>query len=82
MHPIITDRLLVSSLRSSVCPACGGRKDRGKTLCLADYRRLPKTMRNALYARVGEGYGAAVAEAMTFLEATSFCLPPDVDRKG
>ena len=71
----LDDRTLVTSLRSTVCPACGGAKKGRQTLCLADYRRLPGAMRTALYARLCSGYREAVIEAMNFLGAAEFRMP-------
>lgn len=69
---LLTPRLVVDSLRSNVCPACGGRKGRAKTMCLTDYRKLPIAMRKALYAHLGEGYEQAVFEALRFLNVETF----------
>ena len=71
----LTDLVLVSSLRSTCCPACGASKGRAKTLCVRDYRRLPQLMRQSLYARVGHGYREAVIEAMQFLNVAEPAIP-------
>lgn len=62
----------MTSLRSVKCPACGGVKKVGQTLCLRDYRSLPAPLRTALYARLGNGYREAVLEAFQFLDVTTF----------
>lgn len=78
----LTDRALVTSLRSTKCPACGRTKKVGQTLCLADYRALPIALRRALYARLGEGYREAVIEAFQFLEVTTFQVDPPEAARG
>lgn len=66
---------LVISLRSDVCPACGGAKMPGQTLCRKEYSRLPKPGRMRLYQRLGHGYEDAVQWALEQLGATEFQLP-------
>jgi hypothetical protein len=72
---MISDRDLVKSLQSVVCPACGGKKKRGHTFCGRDYFRLTHDMREALYNRLGHGYAEAVADAMEHLGAVDFSIP-------
>ena len=55
---------LIESLGSTVCPACGGPKNRGHTFCSRDYFTLTKQGRTALYQRVGDGYEEAFSAAL------------------
>lgn len=71
-----TPTRLVASLRSIVCPACGGKKKVAQTLCGKDYYALPLPMRTALYKRVGEGYEKAIYDALKHLGASEFNDPP------
>jgi hypothetical protein len=71
------DQSLVESLRSTVCPACGGKKNRAQTFCGNDYYSIPPAARKALYNRLGKGYREAVAVAMDLLGASQFYLPPE-----
>ena len=73
MHDKLT---LIRSLTSELCPACGGKKKARQTLCLKDYRALPKELRNRLWYEVGDGYEEAVQDALTFLEVESPAFPP------
>ena len=68
----LTDVALVTSLRSTKCPACGRLKKARQTLCFNDYRALPHGLRAALYAPLGEGYREAVLDAFDFLEEETF----------
>jgi len=63
----------IADLRSTTC-ACGARKTSRQTFCRRDYFRLPVGMREALYARIGEGYEAHYAAALKFLELESPAL--------
>lgn len=72
----VTTKDLLRSLASTVCPACGGKKNASMTLCSRDYHRLPATTAVALYRRVGAGYEEAIAEAFRYLRAGDFILPP------
>jgi hypothetical protein len=65
----------VQSLRSTLCPACGGKKKARQTLCFSDYRALPKELRDRLFDRLGSGYEQAVANALEFLEVETPALP-------
>lgn len=58
---------LIASLRSNKCPACGKHKGPGKSFCWPCWNRLPKPLRQPLYAHVGSGYEEAHAEAMAAL---------------
>ena len=64
----IDNKGLIDSLRSTVCPACGGPKHAKMSLCGRQYRQLPPAMRNALYRRIGNGYREAFIEAMSFFD--------------
>ena len=72
---VLVELVCVLSLVSQICPACGRLKNKRMTLCLRDYRALPKAMQRALYDRVGHGYREAVVEALQFLnvEAGQVC---------
>jgi hypothetical protein len=72
----LTDRNLVMSLQSTTCPSCGGTKKRAQTFCGREYLKLPQPIRKALYARLGSGYRESVAEALAYLQAEKFRLPP------
>jgi hypothetical protein len=65
------------SLRSTTCPACGGAKGRAKSLCYPQYKKLPRAMRAALYARVGAGYEEALLDAFRYLDAETFHPPKE-----
>lgn len=66
--PFPDDATLAESLRSKTCPACGGEKKAGQTLCRADYNRLTSSQRLALYDELGAGYAEAVDAAMSELK--------------
>lgn len=72
----IDDRALVTSLRSDLCPACGGTKKPAQTLCRLCYIALPRRKRLALYDRLGEGYQEAVTAALDELGKAEFIVPP------
>lgn len=55
---------LTDSLKSTVCPACGGGKAARQSLCRQCYMGLPPAVRTRLYLRVGEGYEQAMAYAL------------------
>jgi hypothetical protein len=67
---------LIRSLRSATCPACGGKKKAGKSLCPTDYYALNPDQRKALYQRIGRGYEAALTEALEYLGVETFHQPP------
>jgi hypothetical protein len=81
MYEQLTARVLVTSLQSRLCPACGKTKNRAMTFCGGDYRKLPAAMKRALYNRVGHGYEEAVKEALAFLEVTAPHLPVSSEAK-
>lgn len=68
----ITDKVLVWSLRSNLCPACKGLKRAHNTLCPPCYRSLPYGLRNALYDRLGQGYREAIQAALAHLKKSVF----------
>jgi hypothetical protein len=68
-------QILVDSLYSKVCPACGDRKGAEKSLCYSCYGALPPNFKRALYNRVGHGYAEAMLEALNFLEAEKVHMP-------
>jgi hypothetical protein len=68
----LNTRMLVTSLRGTVCPACGGPKNPNQTMCRREYFRLPQTMRKAIYNRIGDGYEDALVEALNYLGVTEF----------
>ena len=65
-------RTVIISLKSRICPACGRPKGSGMSLCGGDYRSLPATLRQSLYARVGHGYENALFESLMFLGSQKF----------
>lgn len=73
-----TGRTAVTSLRSTVCPHCGGGKKARQTLCGRAYFKLPLSLRKALYSPVGSGYEQAIAKALDYLGVKSFINPGDV----
>ena len=72
----LDDLSLVTSFRSTLCPACGGVKRSRHTLCLHNFRKLPGALRSALYAPLGEGYRESVIEAFQFLQVETFQVQP------
>lgn len=76
----LNNRVLITSLNSQVCPACGLRKSGAVTLCPSDYRSLPTDMQRALYRGVGHGYLEAVLRALTFLDVIDFKMPEEEKR--
>jgi hypothetical protein len=64
-------KTLIDSLRSKICPACGGAKKPRNTFCSNCYLTLPKPMRVHLYDRVGDGYEEAVTAACDKLKELS-----------
>jgi hypothetical protein len=72
----VTDRELVRSLGSTLCPSCGGRKGERKTFCYAEFKALPGKQQQATYNRLGSGYREAVAEGLKTLgRGDQFKLP-------
>lgn len=62
-------RVLIDSLYSMVCPACGERKGEEKTFCYSCFLKLPGAMKASTYMPVGKGYEQAVLDAMNYLKA-------------
>lgn len=60
-------RILVASLRSALCPACGGDKAPRNSFCWPCYRQLSRPLKSALYSRIGEGYEEAFRAALRTL---------------
>lgn len=71
-------RTAIVSLRSDVCPHCGGHKSPHKSICFRSWSKLPGFMKQALYRRVGEGYEAALAQALDYLGCKTFITPSEV----
>ncbi len=67
MMTAIDTRTAIESLRSRLCPACGGSKKPRQTLCYGCYKKLPQGRKDALYDYVGEGYEEAVEAAFKSL---------------
>jgi hypothetical protein len=79
----LTRKFLLETLASTTCPACGHPKKTRQTFCGRQYFTLPKAMRTALYARIGEGYEEAVFEAMKYLLVDELHHPqPQLPRGG
>lgn len=64
----MTDREMIESLRSTVCPGCDSDKPEGKSFCRRCYFSLPKQLRSDLYRRYGQGYQQAFIDAMAQLK--------------
>jgi hypothetical protein len=73
----VDTRALLVSLRSVVCPACGGPKKTMQTLCRRDFYSLPTQARRDLWRQLGHGYREAVLVAMEILGKAEFILPPE-----
>jgi hypothetical protein len=61
-----TGMLLLRELQGELCQ-CGSHKFQRQTFCWECYHRLPKTMQNALYKRLSDGYEGAYMTALQFL---------------
>jgi len=70
----ITVQMLITSLRSRTCPACGGSKKSRRTLCLDCWKKLANSDHHDLCRQLGFGYAEAVQAAMEALGATEFKL--------
>lgn len=55
-RPIQEIKTLGRSLRSNLCPACGGRKRARQSFCRTCFGHLTPTTKAGLYQRFGEGY--------------------------
>ena len=65
----MTTEQAVSSLRSEICPHCKRTKSSYKSLCRKCFMALPGPQQMALYRRVGNGYEAAIEDALALLTA-------------
>ena len=54
---------LLTSLRSDVCPMCGGHKPSLKSICGRCWFNLPKPFRLPLYRQIRQGYQEAFRRA-------------------
>jgi hypothetical protein len=68
----ITTKDLVTSLRSTCCPACGEWKKVGNAFCYSHYKSLDSSLKRRIYNRIGHGYERAFMDAMNHLGATEF----------
>lgn len=67
----------VRSIRSTLCPACAGKKKQMRSLCFGCYRSLPRPMKGALYRLVGNGYEQALDDALKRLDVAEPALPQE-----
>jgi hypothetical protein len=72
----LTVESLFTSLRSTVCPSCGGKKKTMQTLCPREYMSLPRELKQALWRKIGHGYKEAVHDAFLFLDVVTFTWSP------
>ena len=56
----------VEELKSTECQ-CGEYKNRGRSVCLACWRKLPRDIQVDLYSRIEDGYEEAYEAAVRFL---------------
>ena len=70
-------KILISSLASELCPACGRVKRQRNTFCFPCYRSLPRPMQTDLHCRVGEGYERAFQAAISYLEVETPIFPQE-----
>jgi hypothetical protein len=82
LHDQMTVEALLTSLRSTVCPSCGGRKKTMQTLCPREYMSLPREMKKSLWRRIGHGYKEAVYDAFVFFDLVEYRLPPAPVARG
>jgi predicted amidophosphoribosyltransferase len=68
----LSPRTALASLRSRVCPACGGRKPSMKSLCITCYHELPKHLRDDLYLLIGQGYEETLISCLHAIKAEAF----------
>lgn len=59
--------ILVRSLKSNLCPACGRGKSLDRSLCFSCYTSLPSVSRTFLYRMIGRGYEEAMLQALSEL---------------
>jgi len=65
-RPLSRGKLLLS-LSSTLCPACGGFKEPGRSFCRPDYYSLTRPIRQSLYCNMGHGYEYAMEDAFAEL---------------
>jgi hypothetical protein len=58
---------ILEAFLSQTCPACQGVKEKHTAFCVSCYRRLPLTLRGALWKRFGSGYEEAQRAGLAFL---------------
>lgn len=73
--------VILKELASITCPACGGAKRPGRSLCKTDYFRLPKPMQSALWKKINQGYAAARNDALKWLKENGTKPEPERTRK-
>lgn len=61
------DQQALRELGELKCSGCGNAKQRGRTFCVACYKRLPANLRSALYKSFGNGYTQAWDESRDWL---------------
>lgn len=66
---------LVSSLRSTCCPACTSSKPTKRSLCRRCFNQLSKPAQTALYNPIGSGYEQAMATALEELGKCEVFVP-------
>lgn len=81
MLTLPSNRTCLDSLKSTTCPACGGKKTPMQTLCRREYFKLPRPMRQALYARIGDGYAESLLEALNYLSIEFLTLPQKEEQR-
>lgn len=69
---------LMFSLRRLVCPACGGVKRSGETVCHVCWYRMPRPFRLPLYRRIGAGYEDAFRRALLGMGVYRMYMPRPV----
>jgi hypothetical protein len=69
-EPVTRQEKLIAELRGVDC-RCGKRKRRDHTFCGQCFGRLPSSMKNALYLRIGHGYEKAYDAAVAQLSKRS-----------
>jgi hypothetical protein len=72
----VSDRSLIASLQSSLCPACAGDKPSCHAFCLTCFRKMPASAMNALYViPVDQTYEQAFDAALDHLKVSDLYLP-------
>lgn len=70
----------MQSLRSALCPSCGGVKKPKQSLCFKCYKKLSPAQRDDLYQPMMDGYEEAISAALTALGVTTPTLKAEVPR--